>query len=543
MAVFIELTTDAFADRFASNARRRTSAGAGLPSVRRPMRGLEIKEDTYAYIKLIRNDGSEVLLLDSSSEAGFGFDYSNFILQSVQENRMERHQVVETFGDTYLFLFGESPRFLQVQAVLLNSLDFNWEAEFDYNYENFLRGTKSIEQGARCYLFYDDNVVEGYILNASKMKDAQNPLMVQLSFQFFVTNSSNVSINGSVADFPIRQSATVPAGVDLTQMMNGEQVDALLSSSLGNSNGLASFNNSSFQVPLRSKIYDNKDEYTTPTQPSYAGIFDLPEAVREEAPGLASKAPIFADRYLDLGSYLAQCMSGYGVDEAQAYSPFTYDTLGVGPTFLPGGVGVGSGGGQNGAVATFGASASFSAGGFAGMGVGIGASVKTGFSASAGAYAGASVSARAGASFGASAGASVSLTARAGGRASAYASAQAGVQAGLGGYAYASTQRAALAGGYAGAGAYMGTYGYNSYAGASYAGSSGYGPGVVVGGEPTAFAFASFSGNLTNTGKKPAQAMASANASGWGEPWGWSWSWPSSESSIDESGSNEGGGL
>ena len=131
---------------------------------------------------------------------------------------MEKSQIVETFGDSYIFFFGEAPRFLDVQAVLINSFDFNWEAEFWENYDQYMRGTKAVEQGARSYLFYDDNVVEGYILQAEASKDAQNPLQVNMTFRMFITNYSNVSLlNGEASPaYPIRPDVNLPPGVTLT---------------------------------------------------------------------------------------------------------------------------------------------------------------------------------------------------------------------------------------------------------------------------------------------------------------------------------------
>jgi len=131
------------------------------------LRGIEIKDDTYAYITLRGVDNTVIDLLDSSSATGRSTEYSNFILQSVVDRRVDRHQILETFGDSYLFMFGEAPRMLECNAILINSHDFNWKAEFMANYEQYLAGTKSLEKGCRTYLFYDDNIVEGYVLNAT----------------------------------------------------------------------------------------------------------------------------------------------------------------------------------------------------------------------------------------------------------------------------------------------------------------------------------------------------------------------------------------
>lgn len=220
MAVYIELTTDAFATTFTQQANAVTpSSRAGLSRARRPLRGLEIKDDTYAILKVVQSNGTEIPLIDSGAVNGTNTQYSNFILQSVSEARMEKHQIVETFGEPYIFFFGESPRFLDVQAILVDSLDFNWYAEFWANYEQYLRGSKSVEMGARTYLFYDDNIVEGYMLMASARKTSDQPLQAQLTFRLFLTNYQNITlVNGtSTSDnYPIRASVNLPPDVSLT---------------------------------------------------------------------------------------------------------------------------------------------------------------------------------------------------------------------------------------------------------------------------------------------------------------------------------------
>lgn len=220
MAIFVELTTSPFEANYKRLKDRNDPSlsrpgRAGLTNVRRPLRGLEVKEDTYASIKVVRADGLEVPFTDSSSATGQSRNYSNFILQSVQEARMEKHQIVETFGDPYIFFFGEAPRFLDVQAVLINSHDFNWEAEWWENWENTLRGSRSVENSARTYLFYDDNVVEGYMLMAQATKVSTEPFQVMLTWRMFVSSYRNVSFVGD-PNFPVHASVELPPDVSLT---------------------------------------------------------------------------------------------------------------------------------------------------------------------------------------------------------------------------------------------------------------------------------------------------------------------------------------
>lgn len=196
MAVFISVTTDPFND---TDIRQRQPQ----ENVRRPLRGITIKEDTYAVLRAKTATGEDIPFLDSSSpsvEDGIGRSshYSNFIVQQIQEQRVEKQQIVETFGEDYIYFFGERPRFLNVSGVLLNTKDFNWKSEFWENYERYLRGTRLVEQNARLYFYFDDIVVEGYIVSASTAQDSQSPYHLPFQFQMFVCNYAILSTVGSV---------------------------------------------------------------------------------------------------------------------------------------------------------------------------------------------------------------------------------------------------------------------------------------------------------------------------------------------------------
>ena len=234
--MYIELTTDPFEANYkrlkAKNDPSLSRAGrAGLSNVRRPLRGMEVKDDTYASFKVIQSDGTEVPFQDSSAVTGSSTSYSNFIIQSVHEARMEKHQIIETFGDSYIYFFGEAPRFIDVQAILINSSDFNWEAEWWANWNNVLRGSKSVQNGARTYLFYDDNVVDGFLLMSEATKVSTEPFMVTMSFRMFITGHRNVSSVGD-PNFPVQDSVQLPPNVSLTDADAFDKLNDIYSSAL-----------------------------------------------------------------------------------------------------------------------------------------------------------------------------------------------------------------------------------------------------------------------------------------------------------------------
>lgn len=218
MPVFIEARTDPFEDLRTAEAGRARDRARPRSVVRRPTRGYEIKEDSYAMLRVVLRDGSFLPVLDSGGVVvnenggqGYTTKYSNFIVQNVVEQRQEKQQIVESFGDTYIFFYGESPRVTQVTGFLLNSNDFNWRAEWWENYERYFRGTRLVENGARLYFIYDDLIIEGYMLSASISEEVQNNPLLQLQFTLFVTGYTNVSHIGGT-DFP-----RPPGDVDYSQ--------------------------------------------------------------------------------------------------------------------------------------------------------------------------------------------------------------------------------------------------------------------------------------------------------------------------------------
>lgn len=197
-------------------------ATSGENHIRRPVRGIEIKEDSFATLRVVAGNGKTVPLVDAGSrrkkrrddgklaeDEFFEIDgkratdiYSNFFIQNVNEERAEKQQILETFGEPFVFFFGERARIISFQGVLLNTFDFNWEAEWWYNYDRYLRGTKCVENDARIFLSFDETLVTGYIMAAAAAKNAQDKNFVNFQFQVFVTSNTNFSKIGDPNALP-----------------------------------------------------------------------------------------------------------------------------------------------------------------------------------------------------------------------------------------------------------------------------------------------------------------------------------------------------
>lgn len=121
--------------------------------------------------------------------------YSKFFLESYSEGHAERSQIVETFGDAYIFFFGERPIVYTFNGTLLNTKDINWKEDFMFYYNNFLRGTKAVGYNAKVLLTYGFNQIEGYVMGVNMGANAQNEKGVQMSFQMFVTKRRTMKLS------------------------------------------------------------------------------------------------------------------------------------------------------------------------------------------------------------------------------------------------------------------------------------------------------------------------------------------------------------
>lgn len=122
-------------------------------------------------------DGKEIDLLPA---------YTKFIISNVQESYTERSQIVETFGDAYVFMFGSRPSIFNFSGTLINSINVNWVQDFMFYYENYFRGTKLVELKARAILTYGGRQVEGMLLGTSNQTDAVTEEGVPFNFQLVV---------------------------------------------------------------------------------------------------------------------------------------------------------------------------------------------------------------------------------------------------------------------------------------------------------------------------------------------------------------------
>lgn len=206
MAVFIEVETDPFRTELLVQAWEMQSGQWNQSvAVRRPMRGLQIREPTYSYIRIVDRFGKSFPLMDSGAVADLpkAHAVSNYLLQQLVLTRAERFQVIPTFGDNYVFVYGEQPIQASIVGSLIEAANFTWTTEFWQNYDSLLRASKLADRQARMYLYAKGMIIEGICVGFNNTHIADQPHLVPFNLNVLVTNITYV--NWPSVRFPIRR--------------------------------------------------------------------------------------------------------------------------------------------------------------------------------------------------------------------------------------------------------------------------------------------------------------------------------------------------
>jgi len=106
---------------------------------------------------------------------------------------MEKAQVIETFGEFIAFFFGRRPEIFQFGGRLLNTKNHDWKNDFQEMYDNFLRGTKAVENNATVFIQYDDVIAEGFVMGCHLEYHGVSNNECPFSFTMLVINRAPVN--------------------------------------------------------------------------------------------------------------------------------------------------------------------------------------------------------------------------------------------------------------------------------------------------------------------------------------------------------------
>ncbi len=136
---------------------------------------------------------------EGNTEKAIPQSFTNFILTSVQEDRREKFQIFETFGDPALFFFDKKTPIYSFSGFLIDSEHkdqtrpgaepddkSSWANEFRQLWETEIRGTKLIENNKIAAIAFKKTIIYGYPVNLSIQTDSRQPFTAAFSFNMVV---------------------------------------------------------------------------------------------------------------------------------------------------------------------------------------------------------------------------------------------------------------------------------------------------------------------------------------------------------------------
>jgi len=112
----------------------------------------------------------------------------NFILTGIQSSAQEIYEVLFSLGEEYkLYFKNPRPEILKITGTVLNSYNQQWLYDFRYFYENFLRGSKALENRIRAFLSFTDAIYEIFLVSFNYQIDANLTDAAQISIDCVVS--------------------------------------------------------------------------------------------------------------------------------------------------------------------------------------------------------------------------------------------------------------------------------------------------------------------------------------------------------------------
>lgn len=164
---------------------------------RRPETGFITWGETPCSLSVRKRDTEPILLRqgvgDTKNPRSEHPTYTDFLLTTYQTGWTEKSQVVETFGEPYLYFFGKQIQTIRCDGWLVNTIDFPWLHEWIWNYNNVLRGSQLAAADARAYLQIGMDVYEGYLVASDFSATASDEFKVPFNFTMYVTQHISIA--------------------------------------------------------------------------------------------------------------------------------------------------------------------------------------------------------------------------------------------------------------------------------------------------------------------------------------------------------------
>lgn len=183
---------------------------------------------------MITNETPSIMMILDKKDSKIIAQTNKFLLQSITKPKQERFQIIETFGNSHVFFYGERTKVYTIQGILLDGFYKNesnaslskksleaqyknmWAAAFEDFYNTEFRGSILKDKNYIAGLYVNGWLIKGYPIQLTLMKES-NQMPDAISFQMSWVIESDAIINSELA----KLNYTITFGEELATAWNG----------------------------------------------------------------------------------------------------------------------------------------------------------------------------------------------------------------------------------------------------------------------------------------------------------------------------------
>lgn len=170
-----------------------------------------------AYVRILQFNngkfGSQVFPLKTNGDK---YKYKEFIVTSIDNNYMEKVQLLKTNNTLQIYSFDSQIEVLNIQGVLKSTMTDHWDMAMVMLWDEVLRATKLIQRKFIVEFGYESYVYWGIPISFRTQKSSTSQFVVSYAMQFVVVKRSIIYKQGN--DFLS----------DILRQLNSEEIQGSL---------------------------------------------------------------------------------------------------------------------------------------------------------------------------------------------------------------------------------------------------------------------------------------------------------------------------
>lgn len=119
-----------------------------------------------------------------------------FFLTQVNYEMKEKVQMMAMLDSSdIIYFFGDNPIIVTFAGICLDTYNFQWLKAITDLYKNKMRGTLSVSSAMPVKIYYDDEILEGVIINMNTGKSAASLNNAEVRFTMVITDTMSTALN------------------------------------------------------------------------------------------------------------------------------------------------------------------------------------------------------------------------------------------------------------------------------------------------------------------------------------------------------------